>query len=131
MRAFLLMHIFLMAAAVIFIISAVVAARRKKQGWLNRHRALAITGAISAGAAFALIFISKTVMHYPHFHSPHAVAGAVTLALLIMTPVSGALVVSGKNSLRTAHRILGRTTSLALVLTALSGIFRMVQISKR
>jgi uncharacterized membrane protein YozB (DUF420 family) len=131
MRVLLLMHIFLMAAAVISIISAVVAACRKKQGWVNRHRVLAMTGVVSAFAAFILIFISKTIMHYPHFHSPHAVAGAVTLAMLIMTPVTGALVVSGKNGLRTAHRMLGRITSLAIVFTALAGAARMVQIARR
>ena len=131
MRILLFAHIFLMAAAAVLVIAAVVTARKKKSGWLNRHRAMTLTGAVSACAAFACVFISKAVMHYPHFHSSHAIAGFVTLFMLVVTPVTGALVVSGANGLRSAHRMLGRITSLALVLTVLSGIMRMVQISRR
>jgi uncharacterized membrane protein YozB (DUF420 family) len=131
MRMLLYAHIVCMAAAVIFVVSAVVTAWKKKPGWLDRHRVMAATGVLCALVAFAFVVVSKVVMHFPHFHSPHAVAGAGTLAMLIVTPVTGALVASGKNGLRSAHRLLGRITSLALVLTALSGFFRMVQILKR
>jgi uncharacterized membrane protein YozB (DUF420 family) len=124
-------HIILMAVAAILVVSAVVTARKRKPGWLNRHKAMAMTGTLCAMAAFVCMFLSKAVMHFPHFHSPHAVAGLATVIMLIITPASGVLVVSGKNGLRPLHRLLGRVTSLALVLTALSGVFRMIQISKR
>jgi uncharacterized membrane protein YozB (DUF420 family) len=131
MHLLMVAHIFLMATATILIIAAVMTARKKKPGWLNRHRAMALTGAVSACAAFACVFISKAVMHYAHFYSPHSIAGAVTLFMLVVTPITGALVVSGTNSLRPAHRLLGRITSLVLVLTVVSGIMRFIQISRR
>ena len=131
MRILLFAHIFLMASATVLVVAAAVAAHKKKPGWLNWHRAMALTGAVSACVAFALIFFSKAMMHYPHFHSPHSIAGAVTVIMLVITPVTGALVVSGTNSLRAAHRMLGRITSLALVLTAVSGIMKFIQISRR
>src|SRR5512136_2850131 len=104
-----------MAVAVVFVISAVMAARRKKQGWFKRHRAMAVSGVVCAVAAFALVVISKTAMHFPHFHSIHAIAGLITFIMLVITPVTGALVASGAGGLRVIHRWLGRITSLALV----------------
>lgn len=124
-------HIVLMAAAAVSVLTAVSAARGKKTGWLKKHKAMALTGVACAVAAFAVIFVSKVQMHFPHFHSVHSVIGLTALVFLVAAPVTGALVASGAGRLRIAHRWFGRTASLAVVLAVLSGIFRMVQILKR
>jgi hypothetical protein len=123
------LHILFMATAVILVISAATIARKKKTGWFVRHRRIASIGVLSALVAFIAEFIFKTVMHYPHIKSPHAIAGVISLVLLITTPTLGSLIAMNPKSYRGTHRIFGKSTSVAVVLTAFMGIARFVQLS--
>ena len=130
MQILMLVHSALMVISAAFILTAVFIARARKPRWLKRHKTLAIAGVVSSLAAFAVIFIAKAGMQFPHFQSPHAIAGALTLAMLIATPVIGALIPKKPKVLRPVHRVLGRIVSAAIILTAVMGLLRFLQLSK-
>ena len=121
------MHAFFMALAVILILVAVVTVRRKKAGWFNLHRGAASLGVVSALVAFMAEFIFKSAMNYPHVSSPHAIGGAITLVMLIATPALGAKIASNPKY-RSVHRMFGRITSAFIVLTAIAGAARFIQL---
>jgi hypothetical protein len=125
------LHILFMVTAAVLVVSAAIIARRKKTGWFVRHRRMAPLGALSALLAFAAEFIFKSVMHYPHIKSPHAFAGVISLVLLIITPTFGTLIASDPKAYRELHKTLGKITSVAVVLTALMGIARFIQLSQK
>ena len=130
MMYILYLHILFMATAVILVISAAAIARKKKTGWFVLHRRIASLGLLSALIAFSAEFIFKTVMHYPHIKSPHAIAGVILLVLLITTSTLGSLIASNPKSYRETHRVFGKITSVAVVVTAFMGIARIIQLSQ-
>jgi hypothetical protein len=123
------LHILFMATAVILVITAAVIVRKKKAGWFIHHRRIAFLGVLSALIAFIAEFTFKNVMNYPHIKSPHSIAGVISLVLLIITPTLGYLIASNPKSYREIHRVLGKITSVAVVLTAFMGIARFIQLS--
>jgi hypothetical protein len=123
------LHIFFMATAVILTVTTAIIARGKRTGWFVLHRRIAFLGVLSALIAFIAEFTFKTVMHYPHIKSPHSLAGVITIVLLVMTPIVGSLIASNPKSYREIHRILGKITSVAVVITAFIGIARFIQLS--
>jgi hypothetical protein len=131
MHFILWIHIALMATAAALVLSAAVTARKKKDGWLLRHRSRALAGSLCAVAGFAAMFFFKLSVGYPHFQSPHAIAGLAGAALLVLTPVLGALLVSGKAGLAPVHRAFGRMTAFMVLASVIMGVFRVVQIFKR
>jgi hypothetical protein len=131
MQNLMFVHIGLMAIAVILIGTAVTIAHGRKQNWLKRHKTFAISGVACALAGFIVMFVSKMSMQFPHFQSLHAIGGAVAVLLLVVTPVIGANIPHGPKAFRPAHRVLGRITGIAVVLTAVLGILRLVQFYKR
>lgn len=131
MRSLFFLHVFFMAATLIIVISAATIAHRKKQGWFVLHRKMALSGVVTALAGFAAEFIFKSVLHYPHFQSPHALGGLITLALLIITPAAGLLIAKDPKNIRPIHITMGRTTSVAVIATALMGIVRFIELSMK
>ena len=131
MNSLMILHIIFMALAVVLVVSAAAVARARKADWPAKHKSLALTGSACALAGFAYMFGLKLAKHYPHFHSPHAVAGAIALLLLIVTPLLGLLFLWLPAGLRAVHRTLGRITALAIVATAVMGVLRLLQILKR
>lgn len=131
MHPLMIAHTALMALALLLVISAVVTAHNRKEGWFPLHRKLALIGVGCALCAFACIAGLKIIFNKPHLSSLHAIAGAVSLLFLVVTPVLGMLVVRGKEGLRAVHRVLGRITFAAVVLTVAMGIGRLIQIFKR
>lgn len=127
----LYLHIFFMIISVILVISAAAIALKKKPGWFTRHHSIALLGVLSALLAFIAEFTFKTGMHYPHVKSPHAIAGVISLALLILTPITGKMIASNPKRFRTIHKSLGRITSVAVVVTAAMGIARFIQLSRK
>jgi len=120
-------HVFFMALALILIMLAVVIAHSRKADWFKRHRTSAAMAVVCALIAFLAEFIFKAAMNYPHLSSPHAIAGAITLTLLIITPVMG-LKIASDPKFRTIHRALGRVTGCAVLLTAVAGVARFIQL---
>lgn len=92
-----------MAVTFIMVISAATIAHRKKQGWFMLHRKMALAGVVTVLAGFAAEFTFKAVLHYPHFQSPHAIGGLITLALLIITPATGLLIAKNPKKVRPIH----------------------------
>ncbi len=131
MRSLFFLHVFFMAATLIIVISAATIAHRKKQGWFVLHRKMALSGVVTALAGFAAEFIFKSVLHYPHFQSPHALGGLITLALLIITPAAGLLIAKDPKNIRPIHITMGRITSVAVIATALMGIVRFIELSMK
>ncbi len=131
MRILFPLHIIFMATTLIIVISAATIAHRKKQGWFMLHRKVALTGVVTALVGFAAEFLFKALLHYPHFQSPHAIGGLITLALLIITLATGVLIAKNPKRLRPIHITLGRITSVAVIFTALMGIVRFIELSKK
>jgi hypothetical protein len=131
MRILFFLHVLFMAATLIIVISAATTAHRKKQGWFVLHRKLAFSGVVTALVAATAEFTFKTVLHYPHFQSPHAIGGLITLALLIITASTGVLIAKNPKNLRPIHITLGRITSIAVIFTALMGIVRFIELSRK
>ncbi len=129
MRSLFFLHIIFMAATLILVISAATIAHRKKQGWFVLHRKLAFSGVVTALVAAAAEITFKAVLHYPHFQSPHAIGGLITLVLLIITPITGVLIAKNPKELRPIHITLGRITSITVIATALMGIVRFIELS--
>ncbi len=125
------LHISFMILSVILVISAAILALKKKPGWFTRHRNIALLGVLSALLAFIAEFTFKTAMHYPHIKSPHAIAGVISLVLLIITPISGRMIAANPKRFRAIHKTLGRITPVAVVITAAMGIARFIQLSKK
>lgn len=125
------LHISFMILSVILVISAAILALKKKPGWFTRHHNIALLGVLSALLAFIAEFTFKTAMHYPHIKSPHAIAGVISLVLLITTPISGRMIAANPKRFRAFHKTLGRITSVAVVITAAMGIARFIQLSKK
>jgi hypothetical protein len=123
-------HFGLMGLAAVLIIIAAAIAHKKGEGWFKRHRSAALAGALCALLAFASIVAFKISVDFPHFKSPHAIAGLIGAILIVITPVTGILMVKGKASLRPVHRVLGKITAGLAVLVAVSGVLRFLQISK-
>jgi uncharacterized membrane protein YozB (DUF420 family) len=125
------LHFSFMILSVILVISAAILALKKKPGWFTRHRNIALLGVLSALLAFIAEFTFKTVMHYPHIKSPHAIAGVISLVLLIITPITGRMIAANPKRFRAIHKTLGRITSVAVAITAAMGIARFIQLSKK
>lgn len=131
MKNLIWVHMGLMVIAVILIVAAAVVARGRKDGWFKRHRRFALSGVLAALTAFLMIVLFKATLHYPHFKSPHAIAGVISLSFLVITPSAGWLVASGKNGLRPVHKGLGRITSVLVLLTAFMGLMRLLKLFKK
>jgi hypothetical protein len=124
-------HVVFMAATLIIVIYASTIAYRKKQGWFVLHRKMALSGVVTALIAATAEITLKTVMHYPHFQSPHAIGGLITVTLLIITPLTGVLIAKAPAKLRPIHITLGRVTLIAVIATALMGIARFIELSRK
>ena len=131
MNFLLLAHIALMSIALVLIITAVMIAKRRKKNWLKLHRACAISGVVSSLIAAACIVTLKFTNGFSHFQSPHAIAGLITLCLLLITPILGASIAKGPKPIRAIHRLFGRITSLAIILTVVMGVFRLLVLNKK
>ncbi len=131
MNIYTTMHFTLMGAAAVLFIAAMMTARGKKgAGWFFRHRRLAFTGVAAAVAGVLSIAYLKFSMNYPHFKSPHAIGGLVTMFAILASPVFGTLTAAGKRGMRAVHRNLGRVTVILVVITAVFGVLRLLQIMK-
>jgi uncharacterized membrane protein YozB (DUF420 family) len=125
------LHIMLMSIAAMLVVYALMIARRRKKNWLKIHRAFALSGVFTSFLGFASIASQKMLHHFHHFSSAHAKAGFITLCLLSVTPLLGLLIAKLPKWIRPLHRALGRTTFVALMVTAVMGVFRFLRISER
>jgi hypothetical protein len=131
MQNLMFVHIGLMAVAVVLIGAAVTIAHGRKQNWLKRHKTFAMSGVACALVGFIVMFISKMSMQFPHFQSLHAIGGAIAVLLLVATSIIGANIPHGPKAFRPIHKLLGRITGIVVLLTAVLGILRLVQLFKR
>jgi cell division protein FtsW (lipid II flippase) len=121
MKNLIWVHLVLMATGAVLIISAAVIARMRKQGWFKRHRFLAMSGVIASLIAFLAMETFKISMDLPHLQSLHSIGGALSICLLVITPITGRFMASGGKSLRSLHKTLGRVTPFVMLATALMG----------
>jgi hypothetical protein len=124
-------HIVFMSIALILVVSAAVIAKLRKKNWLKKHKKLAFSGALSSIIGALCVIFFKITNDYSHFQSPHALAGLLTLCLLILTPLLGVWIVKGPKPIRAIHKVFGRITSVAIALTVTMGVFRFLQMNKK
>ena len=127
MSTFPVLHFSFMALALVLCITAIIIVR-KKQGtnWLKKHALINIAGTFAAILGLLSMFYFKSSMGYPHFKSPHALGGLVTLIILLCMPVIGNLVMSGRQNLRKPHRVLGRAVIILMIITAAFGTIAVI-----
>ena len=121
MKNLIWVHLVFMSMGAILIVSAAVVAHSRKKGWFKRHRILALSGVVSSLFAFLAMETLKMTMHFPHLQSPHSIAGAMSVGLLIITVVTGMLIASGRKNLNSIHKALGRVTPVVMLATAVMG----------
>ena len=110
----------------VFVVLAAITAKKRSQGWLPRHRALAVTGVLCGLIGAGLMFYSKASHGWPHFKTPHAIGGGIAVFLLLCTPALGYFSLKGKDSLRPVHRMLGRITGILALLVLVTGIDKLL-----
>jgi hypothetical protein len=131
MSLLLLAHIVFMSITFILVITAVMIAKRRAKNWLRYHRIYATLGAVSSVLAAMCIVFLKYSHHFSHFQSPHAIAGLITLCLLLLTPILGRSIAKGPKQIRAIHKLFGRITSIAIILTVIMGIMRFLILNKQ
>ncbi|HQO03018.1 MAG TPA: hypothetical protein PLI62_12160 [Spirochaetota bacterium] len=125
-----ILHMSIMGLALCFIIVAVVLVKRKTGSqWVKKHRSRAITGGALAVSGVVTIAVFKSIKGFPHLASPHAVAGLVTVITVLAALALGTMLMSGNAGLRLIHRIAGWTALVLFVITAVSGILRLMALS--
>jgi hypothetical protein len=129
MNIHIILHIVFMPLALALTVASLVVLRSQKANRLNLHRALAAVGGVCGIIAFGFIFALKAKAAYPHFQSPHAIAGAVTLVLLLAALIGGGIASQKKNILR-MHKITGKIALAAMLVTLVMGIARLVLMLK-
>jgi hypothetical protein len=126
----MLSHIVFMSIACVLVITGVMIAKKRAKNWLRFHRIYATAGATSSVLAAMSIVFFKFSHHFSHFQSPHAIAGLITLCLLLITPILGRSIAKGPKPIRALHKLLGRITSIAIILTVIMGVFRFFMLNK-
>jgi hypothetical protein len=129
MNIHIIAHMILMPLALALTVASVIVLRGQKANRLNLHRALAAAGGVSGIVAFGFVFALKAKAAYPHFQSPHAIAGAVTLVLLLTALIGGGIASQKKNIIR-LHKITGKIALAAMLVTLVMGIARLVLMLK-
>ncbi len=129
MKNLVYLHAFFMAATTVLVIAAAVVVFRKKKGWFMVHRNVAISAVVTAFLGFLAEFLLKASLDYPHFKSPHAIGGLLALTMLIITPATGLMIAKIPRNLRPVHMGLGRITLVAVIVVAIMGIVRFIQLS--
>ena len=118
----LLGHMFFMGLMVAALVAAVASARRRRKGWMPRHRALAISGAVSGLVGALAMAVVKYVRGWPHLATPHSRVGAVALALVLTAPILALLMLAGAAKLRLPHRLAGAMAMLAALAAGALGV---------
>ncbi len=117
---FMMTGIVLMAAGVF-----IARCRRARPGWLRRHRALGIGGAVSIVLGFLAALYMVAESGDEHFSVLHAYAGALAILAAAATSILGQLQFTMKNmraELRKAHRWSGALTLIIIALNMISGL---------
>lgn len=125
----IILHFIFMPLALALTVASVVVLRSQKANRLNLHRALAAVGGVFGIIAFGFVYALKAKAAYPHFQSPHAIAGAVTLALLLAALIGGGIASQKKNFIP-IHKIMGKIALASMLLTLVMGIARLVLMLK-
>jgi uncharacterized membrane protein YozB (DUF420 family) len=126
----MLAHVVFMPLAVMLTSTAALIAHNKKTNWFKLHRMLALAGAVCGILAFGFIFTLKIRMGYPHFQSPHAIAGAIAVVLLFVTLYLGLSLAAGKKAFRSVHKIFGKITVGVLAVALVMGVARLLMMLK-
>ena len=121
-------HMSLMFLMCCFLVWAAMIARKRKEGWLIKHRMLALAGVFCGVLGTGLIAYSKFAHNGPHFKTPHAIGGGIAVLLLLTTPILGYLSSKGSSALRMPHRVLGRITTVLALIVLITGIDKLLDI---
>ena len=121
------LHAFFMSVGVVCMISGMYIARfrKKEKWWLKYHRILGLSATISTIIGLLIGFYMIEESHGEHFHIGHTYIGALTILLVIITPIVGLQIFRNKDhikNLKLAHRWLGRITIIMMLLTIISGM---------
>jgi hypothetical protein len=125
-----ILHLSIMGFALCFIAVAVVLVNRKSGSlWMKKHRSRAITGGALAVSGVVTIAVFKTIKGFPHLASSHAVAGLVTVIIVLAALALGTMLMRGNAGLRLGHRITGWAALVFFVIAAVSGVLRLMALS--
>ncbi len=129
-------HAVLMSSSFLALASGIfISLVYKKMKWRYKtHKYLGIYAGLSGFSALVIALIMVQIFNGVHFTSRHAVFGAFTGILLILTPLAGLSIVKVKNKkrMKMIHRISGYSTLILMIITIyygleISGIIYMFQ----
>lgn len=124
------LHLSIMGLALLFTARAVMIAKRKDGPlWMKMHRSRAIIAGALAVSGVAVIAVFKTLKGFPHFKSPHAMGGMVTVIVVLSTLALGAFLVQGTQGLRRVHRFAGWAAIALVCISVLFGVLRLMELS--
>jgi hypothetical protein len=121
-------HAILMGAAFLAMLIGMFISRygKGKKWWFKTHRWLGRGGSMGALVALILSVVMISFTHGAHLSSLHAVLGAITIVLLLITPFLGARMMKreakNKKAVRIVHRWMGRATLVMMAVTILFGL---------
>jgi len=122
MLPYLLAHAVLMALMVVLLVAGVVFAHLKRPGWLAKHRAFAVAGALAGLAGALTMAIAKHLGGWPYLSTLHSKVALPAILLVLTAPVLGALFVGGRPGFRLPHKAVGAAGVLASVAAAAMAI---------
>jgi hypothetical protein len=129
MNIHMLAHFIFMPLAFALMAASVVVLRKGKETRLTLHRNLALAGMLCGLIAFGFVFALKAKLAYSHFHSPHAIVGAIAMVVLLLAVISGGLASKKKNP-ALPHKIGGKIAMLFMIGSLVMGITRLVLMLK-
>jgi len=116
-----------MSASFVLMLLGMIFMRLKQKKWrVNVHKKMNLIGTILGIAALGIAVYMISASYGLHFSVAHSIIGIVTLALLIINPIIGYVMLKtnkwNKNTLRALHRWNGRAVISLMALTIIAGL---------
>ena len=120
-------HAILMGTSFILMLLGMIFMRMKKKTWrMNVHKKMNLAGSIIGIVALGIAVYMISASYGVHFSVTHSIIGIVTLALLVINPIVGYVMLKtkkwNKTVLRAFHRWNGRAVLILMVLTIFAGL---------
>jgi hypothetical protein len=126
----LLTHISVMSLSFVLMVFGMTIPRymKKNRWWLTSHKTVGIIGASLGGAGIGLSVYLVSHLSGIHLRVVHSYAGALTITLIILTPIIGWMIFKGrrerKASYRKWHRTAGRIALVLMLATIVLGLIQ-------
>jgi hypothetical protein len=117
----------MMSASFVLMLLGMIFMRLKQKKWrVNVHKKMNLIGTILGVAALGIAVYMISASYGLHFSVAHSIIGIITLALLVINPMIGYIMLKtnrwNKNTLRALHRWNGRAALILMAITIIAGL---------